>query len=434
MRSHCLTGVIAGISLALTACGGAQRGATSAGKGVPPPPAVPAGADGAAEPKREASSSERKDFEGAVAGFARIDQAGTWSESACRSAADRFAAVARTHPKMVEARYMVGLAYHRCGLADEAERAYQDALKIAPHGEALSNLGELYYRAGKVAGAKQYWESAVKANGKLVAARINLATLMLEELRRITPYSESWKKLEEEARFQLSSVLGVDSDSHEAYTVYGLVYLEGFERNKNRLDLALLLLNEGKKRRERYAPLQNAFGLHSMKRNALSDALRHFQAAVEIDPKFVEARMNVGLTTLGFRNYEVARDQFSAVIALQPKNYDAVIGLASALRGLKDFDGAERELKRAQSIDGKRGEALYNLGVLYKDFRATKQPPQESLATYEVAKRYFQDFTTRPADPKDIAEAREQIVLIDKTVRQTQRFLQSMASQPPASK
>lgn len=431
---------VAGAALAaLAACGGAKpkSGLGPGGsKDVPPPPPVTSsgGEDsGKPEPKREVSKDERKDYESAYEAFEKNDKAGTWNESACRSSADRFAGVVRSHPQMVEAQYMVGLSYQRCNLSSDAERAYQAALKIKPsHGQSLSNLGEIYYRAGKAEGAKQYWDSAVKANGKLVAARINIASMELEQMRNLQPFTPEWKKLEEDARFQLSSSLGVDSDNHHAYTVYGLIYMEGFEKNKNRLDLARLLLDEAKKRNEKFAPLQNAYGLLYMHRNALSEALKHFQTAVELDPKFVEARMNVGLTTLGFRNYAVAKEQFSEVLKIQPKEYDAVIGLGNALRGLNDFDGAEREFKKALDIDRKRGDAYYNLGVLYKDFRATKQPPQESIATYNVAKQYFQDFQTKQADPKDVAEAKEQVALITKTVTQTQKFLQATANQPAA--
>ena len=425
---------------ALVACGGAKPKSglgPGGGKDVPPPPPIVSdsgsggGGDAKAEPKREISKDERRDYDGAMDQFEKNEKAGSWNESACRSSADRFASVVRSHPQMVEAQYMVGLSYQRCNLASDTERAYQAALKIKPsHGQSLSNLGELYYRAGKVDGAKQYWDSAIKANGKLIAARINIASMELEQMRKLVAHSPEWKKLEEDARFQLSSTLGVDSDSYHAYTTYGLIYMEGWQKNKNRLDLARLLLDEGKKRQEKFAPLQNAYGLLYMHRNALSEALKHFQAAVELDPKFIEARMNVGLTTLGFRNYQLAKDQFSEVIKLQPKNYDAVIGLGNALRGLADFDGAEREYKKAIDIDKKRGEAFYNLGVLFKDFRATKQPPQESIATYNVAKQYFQDFQTKQADPKDIAEAKEQVALITKTVTQTQKFLQSTANQP----
>jgi len=419
----------------LVACGGAKPKSglgPGGGKDVPPPPPVVSDSgDGKPEPKREISKDERKDYDGAMDFFEKNEKAATWNESACRTSADRFASVVRSHPQMVEAQYMAGLSYQRCDLSADAERAYQAALKIKPnHGQSLSNLGELYYRAGKADGAKQYWDSAVKANGKLIAARINIASMELEQMRKLVPHSPEWKKLEEDARFQLSSTLGVDSDSYHAYTVYGLIYMEGFQKNKNRLDLAKLLLEEGKKRREKFAPLQNAYGLLYMHRNALSEALKNFQAAVELDPKFVEARMNVGLTTLGFRNYALAKDQFAEVLKIQPKNYDALIGLGNALRGVNDFEGAEREYKKALDVDRKRGDAYYNLGVLYKDFRATKQPPQESIATYNVAKQYFQDFQSKQADPKDIAEAKEQVALITKTVTQTQKFLQTMANQP----
>ncbi len=424
------------VSAALVACGGGQKSGLSSGGSVPPPPNVPtAGGNGQPVEKREVSQDAKKDYESAATFFATNDK-GAWNESTCRSAASNFEAVAREHTDLVEAQFMAGLSYHRCNLSKEAESAYQaatrmkgDPTKIAM---ALSNLGEIYYKAGKIDGAKQYWESAVKANGKLIAARINLASLELEQMRKIGEKDSNWKKLEEDARFNLSNVLGVDSDSVTAYTVYGLVYMEGWKKNKNRLDLAKLLLDEGKKRNEKYAPLQNAYGLLYMHRGALSLALQSFQAAVELDPKFAEARTNVGLTTLGFRNYDAAKEQFTKVIEIQPKNYDAYIGLGAALRGLKDLDGAEAQYKKAKDIDPRRGEAYYNLAVLYKDFRASKQEDlKQSLGTYATAKDYFRQFLDKNADESDKAEAKEQITVIDKTTTQINNFLKAQANMPP---
>lgn len=420
---------------ALVACGGgAKSSGLHSGGSVPPPPNVPAAGTGQPAEKREVSADAKKDFTSAASFFAQNDK-GSWNESTCRQAASNFEAVAREHTDLVEAQFMAGLSYHRCNLAKEAEAAYQaatrmkgDPTKIAM---AMSNLGEIYYKAGKVDGAKQYWESAVKANGKLVAARINLASLELEQMRKIGDKDSNWKKLEEDARFNLSNVLGVDSDNVTAYTVYGLIYMEGWKKNKNRLDLAKLLLDEGKKKNEKYAPLQNAYGLLYMHRGALSLALQAFQAAVELDPKFAEARENVGLTTLGFRNYDVAKEQFTKVIELQPKNYDAYIGLGAALRGLKDLDGAEAQYKKAKDIDPRRGEAYYNLAVLYKDFRASKQEDlKQSLGTYATAKDYFRQFLDKTADDEDKAEAKEQITVIDKTTTQINNFLKAQANMP----
>jgi tetratricopeptide (TPR) repeat protein len=419
----------------LVACGGPKTGVK--GGDVPPPPKVVKSenaAPGKGEVKREVSSDARRDYEGASQFFAATDKAHGWNDATCRQAADRFASVVRTHSDVVEAQFMVGLSYHRCGMVDDAEKAYQQAIRIKPnHGASLSNLGELYYRAGKVTEARQYWDTAIKANGKLIGARINVASLELEQMRKIANSKDAtWKKLEEDARFNLSNVLGVDSDNVAAYTVYGLVYMEGWQANKNRLDLAKLLLDEAKKRNDKFAALQNAYGLYYMHRASLNQALQAFSAAVEADPKFVEARVNVGLVTLGFRKYDLAKEMLSKVVELSPKNYDAYIGLGIALRGLKDLDGAEAQYKKAKDIDPKRGDAYYNLAVLYKDFRASKNSNLgASIDTYKQAKEFFQQFMTMSAEATDKNEAKEQVALIDKTVTQIQAFMKAQANQPP---
>jgi tetratricopeptide (TPR) repeat protein len=423
--------LIGAAALALVACGGKPKSGLKKGGDVPPPPPVKAGGgDGKPEPKREISKDEQKDYQSAVAFFAQNEKGG-WNDSACRQAAERFQAVVRSHPESVEAAYMIGLSHHKCNQLEDAERAYQAALRVkSNHGQSLSNLGEIYYRAGKIDGARKYWDSAIQ-DGKLIAARNNVASMELEQMRKLTPWTPEWKKLEEDARFNLSSALGVDSENVKAYTLYGLIYMEGWQKNKNRLDLAKLLLGEAAKRNAKFAPLENAYGLMYMHRNALSEALQHFQAAVELDPKFVEARMNVGLTTLGFRKYDVAKEQFTKVLELQPKNFDAQIGLGIANRGLKDFEGAEKAYKAAMQLDSKRGESYYNLAVLFKDFRATKQDPKESIGTYRQAQGYFRQFIERGGNPEDVKEAKEQVALIDKTITSTEKFLQNQANQPP---
>ncbi len=427
--------VLAGSALTLIACGGKQTTGIGAGNTPPPPPKDITSENttpGTEAPKREISKEESRDYQGAAANFVANDKA-SWNESACRGSAEKFQSVVRSHPNLVEAQFMVGLSFHRCNMMAEAEAAYQQAIKIKPnHGLSLSNLGEIYYRAGKVDNARQYWDSAIKANGKLVAARNNVASMQLEQMRKLQPKDAAWKKLEEDARFNLSNVLGVDSENVKAYTLYGLIYMEGWQANKNRLDLAKLLLDEAKKRNEKYAPLQNAYGLYFMRRSSLNDALKHFMAAVEADPKFIEARINVGLTTLNFRKYDTAKEQFTKAIELSPKSYDAYIGLGIALRGLKDFDGAEAQYKKAQQIDSKRGDAYYNLAVLYASFRANKQEDlKASQGVYRQAKEYFNQFIQKGGDAADIAEAKIQVTTIDKTIAQIDNFLKNQAAAPP---
>src|SRR5262249_55718703 len=158
----------------------------------------------------------------------------------------------------------------------------------------------------------------------------------------------------------------VQNDNLKAYVLYGMLYMEGHDRNKNRLDLAKLLLDQGAKLNAKYAPLEHAYGLYYLYKNQLTEALQHFQNAVAIDDNFAEAHMNVGLITLGFRKYDVAKGEFQKVLGLagNEKNYDAEIGLGVAERGLGNLDDAEKDYKTAQGWDSKRGDAYFNLGVL----------------------------------------------------------------------
>jgi tetratricopeptide (TPR) repeat protein len=415
---------------ALIACGGATAKSGLGDSKPPPPPSIAAGGGGGggSQPARNISKSARNDYMAAL-DFYQKQEASGWSSDKCQSAADKFLGVASQHPSLVEARYMAGLSYQNCDMSKQAEQEYQGALGVnKAHAPSLSNLGELYFQAGKVDSAKKYWETALKANSKIVAARNNLAWLLIQEMRKTTNRA-AWDKLEEAVRDQLSNSLAVDTDNVKTYVLYGLMYLEGSERNRSRLDLAKLLLDEGAKRDGTYAPLYNARGLLNMKRNNQGQALGDFEKAVELDSDLVEARLNVGNITLGFRKYDVAEQQFTEVLKRQSNNYEAVLGLGVAQRGLGKLDEAEASYKKAIGIDGNRAAAHFNLGVLYKDFRANRATDLKgSQQAYEVARKHFQTYMSKPdASKEGKDEAKDNIADCDKIIKQLGEVIKATA-------
>lgn len=417
--------------------GGGGKGAEKPGNGDQALPGgdVVGGGKSTKKPDRKISKDAQRDYKTALEYFQKQESAG-WNKSSCESAADKFASVASDHPKLVEAPYMSGLSYHRCKIADKAEKAYRQALKVdGRHALSMSNLGELYFQTGKVSQAKSQWEGALKVDGKIVAARNNLAWLLLQDLRKEKVRSSAWNRIEEAARNQLSASLAVDTENVRTYVLYALVYMEGWRRNKSRLDLAKLLLDKGAERDDKFAPLYNARGLLRMKRDSQGEALKNFRQAVELDPSFIEARMNVGNITLGFRKYDNAEEQFSKVLELQPKNYEAVIGLGVAQRGLGKLDEAEASYKRAVKMDSNRGAGHFNLGVLYKDFRANSSNDlKSSKAAYEQARKHFRTFMSKSdASKEDKQEAKDNISDCDKIIKQLDDVIKAMA-QDAASK
>lgn len=407
-------------------CGGAAKGG---GTGTTTGPASQNDfAPGSSQPKRDISQDARQEYTEAVNFFKERESSG-WDEDGCKSAAKKFSKVASDHPKLIEARYMAGLAYQRCDMRDKAEEQYRSVLEVnASHAPSLSNLGEMAFETSQVDAARDYWEKAVKADTKIVAARNNLAWLLLDQMRKTSDRS-AWNKLEEQARNHLSAALAVNSELVKTYVLYGLVYLEGAERNRNRLDLAKLLLDEGAKRDDKYAPLYNARGLLQMKRNNQGEALANFEKAVALDDGFVEARLNVGNITLGFRKYDVAEQQFSKVLELQPDNYDAQVGLGIAQRGLGKLAEAEASYQKAMKLDANKGAAYFNLGVLYKDFRANAASDlTESMKAYETARDYFKTYTGKPdANDELKKEAQDNITDCDKIIKQLDEVIKAMA-------
>lgn len=404
-----------GSAALIAACGGAAKttpqGRTALAREAPPPPS--------GESKtinRTVTRALEKDFEEAVAYYNDKAKDG-WSEQNCRDASDKFQSIVDSNSKMIEARYNSGLALQNCGMDKAAEGEYQKALKVNPgHAESLSNLGEIYFKGGNESRAKQYWEKAVKADGKIVAARNNLAWLMIRDIR---DGKASLRSKQSAIKGMLSRALAVDNDNVEAYTLYGLLYIQGSKRNKSRLTLAKLLLDTGSKIDSKYAPLHNAYGLLKLAKDNVPGALESFRVAVQLNPKFKEAHRNLGNIVLDFRKYDEAKKSFEIVLKLDPKDYDARIGMGYAQRGLKDFDGAEASYKQANKLDSSRPEADYNLGVLYQDFRSNAtEDLKEAQAAFRKASTFFNRAKSKPkASAKLKKDAAGNIKACDKNVK-----------------
>jgi tetratricopeptide (TPR) repeat protein len=375
---------------ALAACGGGSSAAAkkdmgAVGAGAKPPPSV----TGPQKIDREVTDQAKRDFGQAVRFYQEQEKAG-WNRQRCTAAARRFEQVASSHQKMVEARFNAGLSYQQCNMKKEAEVQYQAALKINPaHGASLSNLGEIYFRDGNERVGRQYWDSAIKADPRVGAARNNLAWLIIRELRESRPTGAAFNRLHDEAAGQLSRVLAVQHDNVEAHVLYALLYMEGSERNRTRLALAKLLLDKAEEINPQFPALHNARGLLLLRQEDVANALASFQRAVQLDPRFAEARMNVGSIVIDFRKYDEGESHFAEVLKLRPKDYDAHIGIGIAQRGLRKLDEAEASYNRAKSIDSRRPDAHFNLGVLYQDFRANA--PANSVAELRSVQNHYRE-------------------------------------------
>ena len=412
LKSFCFLLCVGG----LLACGGSnksKKGMTPVAAGAKAPPS-----GGAKKIDREVSVKASKAFDGVVATYGTESKKG-WTNASCTSMANKFKELAKSYPKLIEARFNAGVSYQNCKMNKEAEGEYKKALKLNPgHAPSLSNLGEIYFKGGNEALAKQYWDKAVASDVQIVAARNNLASLMIRDIRKSGTITT---EKERAVKGHLSRALAVDNDNVEAYVLYSLLYMEGSKKNKSRLTLSRLLLDKASKLDSNYPPLHNALGLLDLKKDNVPKALASFRRAVSLDPGFVEARMNVGNIVLEFRKYQEAKSEFEAVLKKQPNNYDAHIGLGVAKRGLKDLNGAEASYNAAKKIDSSRAEAYFNLGVLYQDFRASVEDQKVAKKAYLTAKGHFKVAASK-GNASVKKEAEENIKGCDKNIKSIEEF------------
>jgi tetratricopeptide (TPR) repeat protein len=407
LAAGCGGGAAAGGGQGTTAAGGGKA-ASPAGGPAEQSVAVGAPGDPAAAPAAAPAAPRDAQWDSAIGYFNESEKTG-WNGSRCEEAAEKFVAAGKG--KRADAFFNAGVAYQKCGKLADAERHYKQALALdANYAPAMGALGELAFRAGRRDEAVRLWKQAIDKDARLevTAARVNLAALAYEQIRA-TSVAATRAQLEKEAIGHLQRTLAIDNDNIVAYTLMALIYMEGSERNRNRLDVAELLITEGKKRNDRYAPLWNASGILKMKRGNVAKALEDFRQAVQLDPRLAEARMNVGQIVLSSRNYDEAETQFREVLAMERQSYEALIGLGVALRGQAtvaraagksgEFDAkikeAEDTYNKAIAVDRNRPDAYYNLGLLYKDYRTNSEDQSKNIAQYRRAKQYFQDYLAR---------------------------------------
>jgi tetratricopeptide (TPR) repeat protein len=134
------------------------------------------------------------------------------------------------------------------------------------------------------------------------------------------------------------------------------------------------------------AVVHNTLGLVELKRKNISPAITQFRKAVEMNPVFNEARLNLAALSLNNRDYKTAEENFHAVLEAQPRNYEASIGLGVALRGGKKIEEAETQYEAAQKLDPSNPSSYFNLGLLYQEYKDGQKP------TLQKAQSYYRQF------------------------------------------
>jgi tetratricopeptide (TPR) repeat protein len=462
---------ITGITLALLCtvlglgCGGgggkgANTGGTNeGGKAVGAPAAV--------------AQKALDQFNSALDALNSHDKANDWNDQTCSDVAKQFLAAssANDNGKFPESTYDAGLAYQRCGDDKDAKAQFQQAIQDDPKFHyARAQLALYQYKAdGNVDAAISALEQAVAdANFQDVPALVDLAMFQMNrdstQVGANCTVTTGGKSVDLQdfdcAKRNLQRALAIDDGYMPAFNQLALYYFGSAKKkaggagkkigrtiatnaamgkrgDTQQLDLAALVCSQAVQKNASYAPIHNTSGLILNELGQTNSAVKEFQTAAQLDPRFFEAQMNLAAINLSFRGFDKAEAAYRKALEMHPNDYDAHLGLALALRGQindSNYDNqvsaVQSELDACKKIDAARPDAYYNEGILTQEYKVKSAGgTDKAIPIYQQAKTVFQTFIDKangkPEYDGAVKKSKERMQDIDDTVT----FLQ--AGGPP---
>jgi tetratricopeptide (TPR) repeat protein len=194
------------------------------------------------------------------------------------------------------------------------------------------------------------------------------------------------------------------------------------------LALAATVCSQATRKNASYAPIHNTSGLILNELGQVNTAVKEFQTAAQLDPKFFEAQMNLAAINLSFRGFDKAEGAYRKALEMHPNDYDAHLGLALALRGQIDDSNYDRQVAAVQSeldackkIDAARPDSYFNEGILTQEYKAKGAGgTDKAIAVYQQAKQVFQSFMDKASGKVEydgaVKKAKERMQDMDDTI------------------
>ena len=273
-------------------------------------------------------------------------------------------------------------SFHRAGSLDDAAKRYEQIVEIHPtNADALSLLGEIACRTGRLAYGVELLSRAIEQNPHSPVLRYNLALV----LQRLNDPNGALKNIDQaialkpnypEAHNNQGNLLRLLGRSEEA--------IISFDKAISlRPDYVLAYNNRGSALREigrfddALESYEKAIALrgdlaevHYNRGNVLVDlkcteeALTSFDQAIAYRPDFAEAFYNRGraLDILGRKDEALA--SYDSAIAVKPNYANAYNGRGMTLCDLKRPMDAAESYEKAISLQGDFADAQFNLALL----------------------------------------------------------------------
>ena len=333
-------------------------------------------------------------------------------------AIEKYNAILEEKPNHSRVLYNLGIAHAKKADLESARSAYAKAIELKPNfAEAHNNLGEVYLKLGKTEDAQREFQSAASMAVEFPLAHSNLAEVYCR------------KKDYDKARSEAEKAMTMNPELPDPFNILGNI-----DHQLGKTDEAIKKYRRALALDPGYEKAYFNLGICYFDRNELAEAKALFLKAVEINKNFPEAHASLGYCllrenktdeaiaeiklgqALGFRSAKtyvnlsfayLQKGMTDRAIEEAGRAIDLDSGLAAAFNNLgiaytkkKMIQKATEQFQKAIEVDQNNKEALFNLGSLYLQagkfeqaldlyLRAAKLDPQNGALLNNLAVVYF---------------------------------------------
>ncbi|MDA9314429.1 tetratricopeptide repeat protein [Alphaproteobacteria bacterium] len=297
----------------------------------------------------------------------------------------------------IEQALQQGVAAHKEGKLQEAERLYRAILQSQPaHPDANHNLGVLAVSVNKTEAAVPLFKSALEANPKIEQFWLSYINALIKEKQ-----FDNAKQIIEKAKKQ-----GVSSERLNQFTtqltpISQTKGTNGAGPSKQQINSLFKHYQAGRYGDAEILALSitKAFPKHQSAWKLLGAALKRMgrsseavnanHKAVQLAPQDAQAHYNLGVTLRDLGRLEEAEASYMQSIALRSDYAQAHNNLGNTLKELKKFAEAEASYRQAIALKSDYFEAHNNLGITLKELKRFA----EAEASFRQAIKLKPDFS-----------------------------------------
>ena len=271
------------------------------------------------------------------------------------------------------AAYNLGVILDRRGDVGQALQYYVTALQRQPNfSPALTNLIRLYLRAGAYSDAEEVARQFME--------------LRPDNLDHQAAHLEVWLA---QGRYEDAVQGARDILRHDVAHVEAMLQMATAKYRLRRYELAEAILERAIQLSPERAEIYYLLGQVALAQDNADGARANFRQAIDLQPRFPEARNNYAVMLHDSGNFQRAIGHLEESLRDAPHDAEAHVNLGNSRKALGHYADAEASYKTALNIDASHGDALFNLGILYLE---ADVPGYEVIERYEEAIQAFQDY------------------------------------------